>query len=185
MFDLRQRFVIGVKRALYSRRGEPYRFAGQTLRYVPGTRPVRMQYLYSQNWVNRYDALQVAWLDSHLRQGDTAMDVGAHHGIYSILMAAKCGKEGYVVAFEPDPHAREVLARNVALNPGLKPPTIESSACSDQIGSAILFSRGGNSLSSLVKSGVGASAVHMPEEISVATLTLDSYVSNADLRRVA
>jgi hypothetical protein len=36
-----------------------------------------------------------------------------------------------------------------------------------------------------VKSGVGASAVHMPEEISVATLTLDSYVSNADLRRVA
>ena len=109
----------------------------------------------SENWVNRYDVLQVVWLDSHLKEGDTAIDVGAHYGIYSILMAAKSGQGGHVVAFEPDPYAREVLARNIALNPDLKPPVIESAACSDEIGEAILFSRGGNAQSSLVRSAAG------------------------------
>jgi len=30
------------------------------------------------------------WLDSHLKPGDTALDVGAHCGIYTVLMAVKC-----------------------------------------------------------------------------------------------
>jgi FkbM family methyltransferase len=174
--DFRHRFVVGLKRVLYGRRGEPYRFAGQTLRYLPGTRPIRLRYIHSKNWVNRYDALQVVWLGSHLREGDTAIDVGAHYGIYSILMAAKCGQRGHVVAFEPDPYAREVLARNIALNPALKPPVIESAACSDEIGEAILFSRGGNAQSSLVRSGVEFSPEHKSEEIPVPVLTLDSYL---------
>ena len=100
-----------VKRVLYGRRGEPYRVEGHTLRYLPGTRPVRLRYSRSQNGVARYDALQVAWLSNHLTEGDIAVDIGAHYGIYSILMAAKCGHTGHVVAFEPDPYSREMLAR--------------------------------------------------------------------------
>lgn len=104
-------------------------------------------------------------------------DVGAHYGIYSLLMAARCGKSGHVAAFEPDPYAREILARNVSLNSGLKPPVIESAACFDEIGEAVLFSRGGNAQSSLVRSGVEFSDTHKSEEITVATVTLDSYLA--------
>ena len=178
----RHQLVIGLKQAFYFRRGEPYHFAGRTLRFVPGTRPIRLHYLHSANSVNRYDALQVLWLNTHLDEGDTAIDVGAHYGVYSILMAAKCGPSGHVVSFEPDPYAREVLVRNVALNPDLKPPVIESVACFDKVGQASFFSRGGNALSSLVKSEAESCEADKSEEITIATLTLDSYVSQHGLR---
>jgi FkbM family methyltransferase len=126
--------------------------------------------------------LQVLWLDGHLEEGDTAIDVGAHHGVYSILMAAKCGASGHVVAFEPDPHAREVLVRNIGLNPDLKPPVIESVACFDEIGQAAFFSHGVNALSSLVRPTVETSEAHKSEEITITTLTLDSYVSQQRLK---
>jgi len=168
--------VIGVKSAVYGRRGEPYRIEGQTLRYLPGTRPIRLSYISSHNAVARYDALQIAYLVAHLKEGDTAIDIGAYHGVYSILMAARCGQSGHVVAFEPDPYAREVLVRNVNLNQAIKQPSIEISACSDEPGSAVLFSRGGNSQSSLARSAVGGSSAQKSEEIQVPLVTLDAYL---------
>jgi hypothetical protein len=42
--NLRHQFVLELKRALYGQRGEPYRIEGHTLRYLPGTRPVRLRY---------------------------------------------------------------------------------------------------------------------------------------------
>jgi FkbM family methyltransferase len=175
-------FVIGLKRVLYRGRGEPYRIDGMTLRYLPGTRPVRLRYSRSPNIVARYDALQVAWLSNHLTEGDTAVDVGAHHGAYSVLMAAKCGQTGHVVAIEPDPYSREVLVRNIGLNPGIKHPAVEVCACSDEIGEATLFCRRGNSLSSLARSAAEFSAAaDRSEEIRVPLVTLDSYLSEYNL----
>lgn len=174
---LHHRLVLGLKRALYGARGEPYRIEGHTLRFVPGTRPVRMKYAHSRNSNARYDALQVKWLTSHLHEGDIALDIGAHCGMYSILMAAKCGQTGQVVAFEPDPYARKLLDENLRLNPHLKRPIVERSACSDEVGDAILFSRGGNAQSSLARSGVEFSPSHKSDEIRVSTVTLDAYLS--------
>jgi FkbM family methyltransferase len=180
----RHDFVVALKRFLYGRRGEPYRIDGHTLRYLPGTRPVRLRYTRSQNRVARYDSLQVAWLSSHLTEGDTAIDIGAHYGSYSILMAAKCGQSGHVIAFEPDPYAREVLARNLGLNPNIRRPKVEMCALSDEIGEATLFSRGGNSQSSLARSAVEFSAAHTSEEIRVPLVTLDSYFSGCNLPEI-
>jgi FkbM family methyltransferase len=177
----RHQLVLGLKRAFYSGRGEPYRIGGNTLRYLPGSRPVRLRYSRSPNSVTRYDALQVVWLSNHLTKGDIAIDVGAHHGTYSVLMAAKCGQTGHVVAIEPDPYSREVLVRNIGLNPGIKPPVVEVCACSDEIGEATLFCRRGNSQSSLARSGVDFSAAHGSEEIRVQLVTLDSYLSECNL----
>jgi FkbM family methyltransferase len=177
----RHQFVLRLKQVLYGRCGEPYRIDGHTLRYLPGTRPVRLRYSRSQNSVARYDALQVAWLSSHLAEGDAAIDIGAHYGVYSILMAARCGQTGHVVAFEPDPSAREVLLKNLTLNPSIKRPAVEICACSDEMGEATLFSRGGNSQSSLARSAVEFSAAHKSEEIRVPVVTLDSYLSERHL----
>ena len=151
------------------------------MRYLPGSRPVRLRYSRSPNSVARYDALQVAWLSNHLTEGDIAIDVGAHHGTYSVLMAAKCGQTGHVVAIEPDPYSREVLVRNIGLNPGIKRPTVEVCACSDEIGEAILFCRRGNSQSSLARSAVEFSDADRCEKIRVPLVTLDSYLSERNL----
>jgi FkbM family methyltransferase len=179
--SLWHQLVLRLKWVLYGRRGEPYRIGRHTLRYLPGTRPVRLRYSRSQNGVARYDALQVAWLSNHLTEGDIAVDIGAHCGVYSILMAAKCGHTGYVVAFEPDPRSRELLVTNFSLNPCIKRPTVEASACSDEIGQAMLFSGAGNSRSSLARSAVESSVAHKPEEIQVPVVTLDSYLLERNL----
>jgi len=150
----RHQFVLGLNRALYGRRREPYRIEGHTLRYLPGTRPVRLRYTHSRNGIARYHALQVVWP--------------------GILMAAMCGQTGHVVAFEPDPYAREVLAKNLNLNPSIKRPAVEVRACADEIGEVTLFSRGGNSQSSLARSAVEFSSAHKFEEIRVPLVTLDS-----------
>jgi FkbM family methyltransferase len=178
---LRSDLVVAVKRLLYRRRGEPYRIAGHTLRYVPGTRPVRLRYLTAANTVVRHDALQVKLFSTRLREGDTVIDIGAHYGVYSILMAAKVGRSGRVVAFEPDPYARQMLARNIALNPLVKPPVVEACACSDSVGEATLFSRGGNAQSSLARSGVEFSPAHQSESIRVPLVTLDDYLAERGL----
>jgi len=179
--NYRHQLVLGLKKALYKRSGEPYRIAGHTLRYMPGTRPVRLRYIHSRNGDVRYDALRLAWLSTHLTEGDTAVDIGAHWGAFSVLMAAKCGQTGHVVAFEPDPCARAVLANNLNLNPGIKRPVVEAYACSDEIGEATLFSRGGNAQSSLVRSAVEFSPKHKSEELRVLLTTLDFYLSERHL----
>lgn len=178
---LRHQFVLGLKGILYARSGEPYQIDGHTLRYVPGSRPIRSRYLHSPNRVNRFDALQVEWFRAHLKEGDFAVDIGAHHGMYSVLMAAKCGQTGHVVAFEPDSYARRVLARNIDLNPTIKQPVVESCACFDTVGEITLFSGKGNALSSLARSSVESSLPHKPEEIQVPVVTIDSYLVEHNL----
>jgi FkbM family methyltransferase len=48
-----------------------------------------------------------------LSEGDTAFDVGAHLGYFSLSMATRVGGSGHVVAFEPNPSVAERLRRNV------------------------------------------------------------------------
>src|ERR1700704_1785784 len=125
------KLILACKRFLYRRHGEPYRIGGHTLRYEPGTRPVRTHYINSTNIVTRYDALQVQLLSKSLAEGDSAIDIGAHCGQYTILMAALCGQSGRVVAFEPDPYACKLLLKNLNLNPHIKKPVVETYAVSD------------------------------------------------------
>lgn len=49
-----------------------------------------------------YEPLAWRILMSEVRQGDTAVDVGACIGVYSVALAKRVGLSGKVVAFEPD-----------------------------------------------------------------------------------
>jgi FkbM family methyltransferase len=178
---LRHNAALALKQIIYRRRGEPYVVDRHTLRYIPGTRPVRLRYKSSDNDVVRYDALQVELFAAQLSEGDVAIDIGAHAGQYSLIMAAMCGTSGRVVAFEPDPYARQALQRNLRLNPSIKTLGIESMAVSDAPGVAVLYSRGGNANSSLARSGLGGGVADDCEEIVVPVVTLDSYLRDSGL----
>jgi FkbM family methyltransferase len=174
--NLCPKVVNAAKSLLYGRKGEPYSFAGRKLYFVPGTRPIRLSHVNSPNAVNRYDALQIAWIDKHTKTGDIVLDIGAHAGCYSLIIAAKCGLSGRVIAFEPDPYARFAFMKNTALNPNLKSPVLESIACFDSDGQAVLYCGHGNANSSLARSS--AKSV---DELRVTTTTLDSYVAERNL----
>ncbi|MGA9592457.1 MAG: FkbM family methyltransferase, partial [Candidatus Acidiferrales bacterium] len=50
-----------------------------------------------------HDAGELRFLWNILRPGMVFFDVGAHHGVYSIVASKRLGASGQVVAFEPSP----------------------------------------------------------------------------------
>lgn len=55
-------------------------------------------------------------MEETLQDGDTAIDIGAHIGEYTLIAAHLVGPEGQVHAVEPQPHAAEMIAMNGHLN---------------------------------------------------------------------
>jgi FkbM family methyltransferase len=55
-------------------------------------------------------------LASHVKPGDLALDLGAHVGTFSCLLARAVGPTGTVVAAEPDPDNAALLRRNLIRN---------------------------------------------------------------------
>ena len=60
--------------------------------------------------------LEVGFLCSLLREGNTVIDVGANIGTHAIPMARAVGPTGGVVAFEPQPEIASLLEQNVRQN---------------------------------------------------------------------
>jgi FkbM family methyltransferase len=53
-----------------------------------------------------------------IRQGDLVIDIGAREGDTTVPMALAAGREGAVLAIDPNPHPFKVLVENARLNPG-------------------------------------------------------------------
>ncbi len=63
-----------------------------------------------------FEADERAFVQGFLKPGMVVLDIGAHHGLYTLL-ASKCvGREGVVEAFEPSPRERKALLLNLKLN---------------------------------------------------------------------
>lgn len=58
----------------------------------------------------------ISMLRTFLREGDVAIDIGAHIGDSTIPIALAVGKSGRVFALEPNPYAFKVLEVNSSLN---------------------------------------------------------------------
>jgi FkbM family methyltransferase len=65
-----------------------------------------------------------------ISQGMTTLDIGAHVGFYSLLMAHEVGPSGNVIAVEPVPANVAVLTRNLERN-GLARVSVLEAAASD------------------------------------------------------
>jgi FkbM family methyltransferase len=63
-----------------------------------------------------YERAEIEFVRRTLRAGDTAIDVGAHIGLFTVQMAAAVGSRGHVHAFEPFDANAELLERSIAEN---------------------------------------------------------------------
>jgi len=76
--------------------------------------------MYAQVFIlGEYEPEVSAAMRRLLRAGDLAVDVGANHGWYSVLMGNAVGPAGRVWAVEPLPPLLAELRRNVGSNPSL------------------------------------------------------------------
>jgi FkbM family methyltransferase len=63
-----------------------------------------------------FETAEVAFVRRFLKPGMTVLDVGAHHGLYTLISSKIVGLRGRVFAFEPSLRERRALVLNVWLN---------------------------------------------------------------------
>jgi FkbM family methyltransferase len=63
-----------------------------------------------------FETTELTFVKSFLKNGGKFLDIGANFGLYSIVAASRVGKEGMVVAIEPDKTNRKRLNRNLLFN---------------------------------------------------------------------
>lgn len=65
---------------------------------------------------DNFEQGEQGFLLQFLRPGMTILDIGAHHGLYSLLASKKVSPGGHVIAFEPSPRELRRLRRHLSLN---------------------------------------------------------------------
>src|SRR5712664_544680 len=63
-----------------------------------------------------FESAELLFVQRYLEAGMIVLDIGAHHGVYTLLASKQVGRAGSVVSFEPSPRERGQLRRNVRLN---------------------------------------------------------------------
>jgi FkbM family methyltransferase len=63
-----------------------------------------------------FEINEIAFVERFLKPGMTVLDLGAHHGLYTLLASKRVGYRGKVIAFEPSPRERRALLLHLILN---------------------------------------------------------------------
>jgi len=85
-----------------------------------------------------FDRNESVFVEKLLIPGMNILDIGAHHGFYTLLASTRIGPTGRVLAFEPSPRERRKLRRHLHLNRCTN-VTVQDCALSSAEGWADLF----------------------------------------------
>jgi tRNA (mo5U34)-methyltransferase len=162
------------------------------IRVFPGI-PVPVRLPFGGWWLARNDFLSAAlfydgfentersFVERYLRPGMNVLDIGAHHGYYTLLASRKVGLRGLVLAIEPSPRERERLRLHLRIN-RCKNVQMESCALGEAEGISDLF---------LVRgSETGCNSLRAPdvaqdtERISVSVECLDRVLEDHRIERI-
>lgn len=149
---------------------------GVRMRLYPYNNNCEKKVLFTPQY---FDAVELDFLKSRIRDGFTFVDVGANVGAYSLFVAAKAGLKARILAIEPQPDVFDRLAYNIRQNPF---GTIKAVACAvaDKSGELTLFLDPRNQGESSVKI-VGSSQASM---IRVPAVTLHDLLNEEGFARV-
>jgi FkbM family methyltransferase len=138
----------------------------------------------ANRYKNKHDRGGIAYIISTIQNGQTVLDIGAHKAGYLYFILNRVGREGKVVAFEPQSALFQYIKKLKTLL-GWDQLTIEHLALSDAAGKVTLYIP-----TNKVKKATspGATIVEHPERADfgateeVATDTLDSYCQQHHLQ---
>jgi FkbM family methyltransferase len=113
--------------------------------------------------------------------GMTALDLGAHHGLYTLLLSKNVGPGGRVIAFEPSPRERTKLRWHIQINRCAN-VRVEPLAIGDAEGITPLYVCLGKE--------TGCNSLRLPavsektKTFPVSVVTLDDYLQRSNINRV-
>jgi FkbM family methyltransferase len=127
-----------------------YIAVARRMRRILPNLPIPMRLPFGSKWIaknsaldhelmaNGFESAEMRFVQNYLKPGMTVLDVGAHHGLYTLL-ASKCvGPQGKVIAFEPSPRERERLQSHLRMNRS-ENVRVEAVALGSETGSGKLF----------------------------------------------
>lgn len=148
---------------------------------------IRME-LDPQEWLQIHllagdlpEPVTTALFRSLLRPGDVCIDVGAHVGFLTLAAAQCVGRDGRVIAIEPQPYNCERILINSQAN-GLENIVVIMAAAGEEDGFVRLHNQKRNDKARLTLAGGGVSDVATLFEVPV--LRVDSVVARHGLDRV-
>jgi len=122
-----------------------------------------------------FEEAERSFIQSYLSPGMMVLDIGAHHGFYTLLASRKVSPGGRVLAIEPSPRERRKLRLHLGIN-ACNNVEIEDSGIGDVRGSAELHL--------VIGSQTGSNSLRKPA-VSEPTRTVSVQVDQLDnvLRR--
>lgn len=162
------------------------------VRVIPVPVPVRLPFgvwwLAENDWLGGailygggFENAERNLIERLLQPGMTVLDIGAHHGFFTLLASRKVGAAGRVLAVEPSPRERRKLLRHLRLN---RCANVRVEACA--LGSV----PGETELFVVVGSETGCNSLRPPntaeptERVRVPVLTVDACLERAKMPRV-
>ena len=138
-------------------------------------------------WIERFRfEILMRWLERDsvervravVKPGMTVVDIGAHIGYYTRLLADLVGPSGRVLAFEPNPENFSVLQKNMTL-PKYRHVELFNYAVGAEESMLPLYVSPGNSNHSLIQGYTQAEGV-----ISVRCVKLDSFLQERGIEQI-
>jgi FkbM family methyltransferase len=169
-FGLSKLPVFPVRYSLRTDDGRVFRFRWSKV--MPFMDPVKGAFNFD---LYGWDVRELKFLCRYLRPGMHCLDIGAHHGLYSILAAQLVRPGGKVVAIEPAPQVYRRLRLHLGLN-GCREVTALQTAVGPTEGEAVLHmpSRGVDTVSSLRRSAMTETRT---QEVRVTLQSLDQIAA--------
>jgi FkbM family methyltransferase len=144
--------------------------------YLAGDSELDQRILY-----DLFEHAEAEFIQRYLQPGMTVLDIGAHHGFYSVIASRAVHPGGAVHSFEPSPRERVQLQRNLRLN-RCENLTLHSNALGAHTGRARLFLVQGNQ--------DGCNSLRQPDgvpatvSVEVEVMPLDDFLKEHGLQNV-
>jgi FkbM family methyltransferase len=175
-----------------SRRGKYAALARLWMRKFP-TSAVPLRLPFGAWWLARagvldnqlledaFETAELRFVEKFLQPGMVVLDIGAHHGLYTLLASKRVGSTGSVTCFEPSPRERRLLERHLQIN-FCSNVRVESIALGRASGQADLFLVSGaeDGCNSLRPPAVSCCTRTVPVDL----LSLDEYLARRGIKKI-
>jgi len=133
-----------------------------------------------RNAAENYEPAVFDYLKRRVQAGMMVFDVGAHVGLFTVLLARWVGPSGRIFAFEPAPGTCAALQDHLALNEVADRVCVSPLAVSDQEGRAFLYT-----IATCPENTLSAAHGRLPQaqarENPVSVITIDAFCASRSL----
>jgi FkbM family methyltransferase len=133
---------------------------------------------WSRYYESGYEPATFEFLRANCRPGATALDIGAHLGLFSVVLGRLAGPAGKVFSFEPTPFTRSALETTIRLNGLVDRVEVRAEAVARKTGTALFHDTGNvvSNANSLVATSRSSAGIEVP------TISIDEFSESRGLK---